>query len=66
MICDLITNPMWVVRVRYQAEFIISGNNKIDSFNVFKSISKLYKKVSFDKKFKFNNRRDFSLCIADW
>lgn len=44
-LCDLITNPMWVVRVRYQTEFIYSGKQKADSFNVFKSIIKLYQKV---------------------
>ncbi len=44
-ICDFITNPMWVVRVRYQTEFLHSGKNKMDSFNVIKSIKKLYKKV---------------------
>jgi solute carrier family 25 folate transporter 32 len=45
-LCDLMTNPMWVVRIRYQTEFIHSGKNKMDSFNVVKSIYKLYKKVS--------------------
>jgi solute carrier family 25 folate transporter 32 len=49
MICDLITNPMWVVRVRYQAEYIVSGSNKIDSFNVVKLITKLYRKVPIKK-----------------
>jgi solute carrier family 25 folate transporter 32 len=44
-ICDLITNPMWVVRIRYQTEFIHSGKQKMDSFNVLKAIRKLYKKV---------------------
>jgi solute carrier family 25 folate transporter 32 len=44
LICDFITNPMWVVRIRYQTEFIISGKQKMDSFNVLKSIIKLYKK----------------------
>jgi hypothetical protein len=49
IICDLITNPMWVVRVRYQAEFIMSGKQKMDSFNVLKSIRKLYRKVTYIK-----------------
>ncbi len=43
--CDLITNPMWVVRIRYQTEYLHSGKQKMDSFNVIKSIWKLYKKV---------------------
>ncbi len=45
--CDLITNPMWVVRIRYQTEYIISGKQKMDSFNVPKSIYKLYKREGF-------------------
>jgi solute carrier family 25 folate transporter 32 len=45
LICDLITNPMWVVRIRYQTEFIHSGSQKMDSFNVVKAIRKLYRKV---------------------
>lgn len=45
--CDLMTNPMWVVRIRYQTEFIHSGCHKMDSFNVVKSIRKLYKNEGF-------------------
>jgi hypothetical protein len=45
LICDFVTNPMWVVRIRYQTEFIYSGKQKMDSFNVLKSIKKLYQKV---------------------
>jgi solute carrier family 25 folate transporter 32 len=45
--CDLITNPMWVVRIRYQTEFIHSGSQKMDSFNVIKAIRKLYRKEGF-------------------
>lgn len=45
LICNLVTNPMWVVRIRYQAEFIMSGSNKMDSFNVVKAMRKLYRKV---------------------
>lgn len=45
--CDMMTNPMWVVRIRYQTEFIYSGKQKMDSFNVWKSIIKLYKKEGF-------------------
>jgi solute carrier family 25 folate transporter 32 len=46
LFCDLITNPMWVVRIRYQTEFIHSGSQKMDSFNVVKAIRKLYRKVN--------------------
>ena len=51
LFCDLVTNPMWVVRVRYQTEFIMSGSNKIDSFNVVKSIRKLYQKVRKNRQY---------------
>jgi solute carrier family 25 folate transporter 32 len=44
-LCDLITNPMWVVRIRYQTEFLHTGNQSMDSFNVFKLIKQLYEKV---------------------
>jgi solute carrier family 25 folate transporter 32 len=44
LLCDLVTNPMWVVRIRYQTEFIQSGSQKMDSFNLKKMILKLYKK----------------------
>ena len=43
-ICDLITNPMWLVRIRYQTEFLHSGSQKMDSFNVIKSIQNFKKK----------------------
>lgn len=45
MLCDLFTNPMWVVRIRRQTEFIHSGCQKMDSFNVWNEIIKLYQKV---------------------
>ncbi len=45
-ICDFFTNPMWVVRIRYQTEFLHSGSEKMDSFNVWKSIAELYKKAN--------------------
>lgn len=45
MLCDLVTNPMWIVRIRKQTEFIHSGCQKMDSFNVWSEIIKLYKKV---------------------
>lgn len=52
VLCDTITNPMWVVRVRHQTEFLYSGNNidknfeNKESFNLLKEVYKLYKKVS--------------------
>ncbi len=46
ILCDLITNPMWVVRIRKQTEFIHSGCQKMDSFNIIKEIIKLYKNVN--------------------
>jgi solute carrier family 25 folate transporter 32 len=45
LICDLVTNPMWVVRIRYQTEFIHSGCQKMDSFNISRSVRELYKRV---------------------
>lgn len=45
LICDFITNPMWIVRVRKQTEFLHSGCQKMDSFNIIKEIINLYKKV---------------------
>ncbi len=62
--CDLITNPMWVVRIRYQTEFIYSGKQKMDSFNVWKSIIKLYRKVKLFFTF-YYLRKDFSHSIED-
>jgi len=45
VVCDTITNPMWVVRVRHQTEYIYSGSQKKESFNIIKEIYKLYKNV---------------------
>lgn len=45
IICDIFTNPMWVVRVRHQTEFLFSGSQTGDSFNVPKAIKQLYKDV---------------------
>lgn len=45
MLCDLVTNPMWIVRIRKQTEFIHSGCQKMDSFDIWGEIIKLYKKV---------------------
>jgi len=45
LLCDLFTNPMWVVRIRKQTEFIHSGCQKMDSFNIWRDIIKLYKQV---------------------
>lgn len=44
-ICDFITNPLWVVRIRYQTEYLYTGSQKMDSFNVFKMIRQLYHEV---------------------
>lgn len=46
LLCDLLTNPMWVVRIRKQTEFIHSGCQKMDSFNIIKEVIKLYKNVN--------------------
>ena len=46
IICDIITNPMWIVRVRHQTEYIHSGKNNKESFNIIKEIYKLYKNVN--------------------
>jgi hypothetical protein len=45
LICDLFTNPMWVCRIRYQTEYIHSGCQKMDGFNVVKAVRDLYRKV---------------------
>lgn len=45
--CDIITNPLWVVRVRYMTEYIHSKKGVYDSFNVFKEIYKIYKAEGF-------------------
>jgi len=59
LLCDLITNPMWVIRVRKQTEFIHSGCQKMDSFNILKEIRKLYLQVKFKNKFKYTNQNNF-------
>jgi hypothetical protein len=46
IICDTITNPMWIVRVRHQTEYMHSGNKDKESFNIIKEIYKLYKNVN--------------------
>ena len=46
-ICDIITNPFWVVRVRYQTEYIHSKRNLTESFNVFREINRIYTKEGF-------------------
>jgi hypothetical protein len=61
--CDLITNPMWVIRLRYQTEYLHSGQNKIDSFNIIKSVHKLYKKV---KILNCNSRKAFLRFTGAW
>lgn len=44
---NLVTTPMWVVRVRYQTEFMYSQRNLKENFNVMKSISSIYKNEGF-------------------
>lgn len=51
LICDLITNPLWIVRIRKQTEFLHSGCQKMDSFNVLKEIINLYNKVDYTTNF---------------
>lgn len=46
LICDLITNPLWVVRVRKQTEFIHSGCQKMDSFNILREVQLIHQRVS--------------------
>jgi hypothetical protein len=45
IICDTITNPFWIIRLRNQTEFIYSGSQKKESFNIIKEIYKIYKTV---------------------
>ena len=48
VICsDLVTTPMWVVRIRYQTEFMHSKLSVKESFNVINGIKKLYNKEGF-------------------
>jgi hypothetical protein len=47
IICDFITNPLWMIRIQHQTEYITTGNSKTDSFNIIKPIKELYKKVKF-------------------
>lgn len=52
LICDLITNPLWVVRVRKQTEFIHSGCQKMDSFNILREVQLIHRRVNFFLKIK--------------
>ena len=35
IICDTITNPMWIVRVRHQTEYMHSGNKDKESLDSY-------------------------------
>ena len=43
--CDFITNPLWVVRLRFQTEFLHSKIEKNETFNLFKEMKNIAKKV---------------------
>ena len=44
---NLVTTPMWVVRVRFQTQFMYDNKSGKESFNVIKSISHIYKTEGF-------------------
>jgi hypothetical protein len=44
---NLVTTPMWVVRVRYQTEYMYTKKNLSESFNILKSIHTIYTKEGF-------------------
>lgn len=44
---NLVTTPMWVLRVRYQTEYMYSEKNKKESFNLLKALLKIYNKEGF-------------------
>ncbi len=46
ILCDVITNPLWIIRIRKQTEFIHSGCQKMESFNIYKEIKILYQNVN--------------------
>lgn len=49
-VSDLITTPLWVVRIRYQTQYMHNKNNKEvvkESFNLFKEINKIYRLEGF-------------------
>ena len=43
--CDIITNPLWVIRLRFQTEFLHSQAYVKESFNLFKEMRKIVQKV---------------------
>jgi hypothetical protein len=46
VICDIITNPLWVVRVRNQTAHMHSKEKlHTESFNIFRDIISIYHKV---------------------
>jgi hypothetical protein len=48
LISDLLTTPLWVVKIRNQTQFLYDQNmNTKESFNIFKQIISLYKKEGF-------------------
>lgn len=50
VICDIITNPLWVVRVRNQTAHMHSKERfHMESFNLFRDIVKIYEKVRIIK-----------------
>ena len=55
--CDILTNPMWVVRLRYQTEFLHSKVENKESFNLFKEMRKIVKTVNLNVNLMF--RKDF-------
>jgi len=48
IISNLITTPMWVIRVRFQTEYMYNNQStQNESFNIIKEIVKIYNKEGF-------------------
>ena len=43
--CDVLTHPMWIVRLRFQTEFLHSKVDNEETFNLMKAMRKIVQTV---------------------